>query len=531
MRVATLVLLVIAASLAACQIRSMGLLSAPSAPVALADVRNSLGMGTYDSVVGSHSIVVRGHYAGPDGAGTFRRVYEPSGAFKHYSKPTNAEESLQRFDGDVLWVEVPGGNSYPMTHTRSQLSCSVEWILSGRWLAPGESPFRATAQSPFGVEQAPGFALQLREGGPEATVRLSPVDYKPQQLEIAGRSGHLNIALTDWRTRRGFAWPHSIRIDSENGRSTALTTTEVLFEPSVDTVNANKTKRKRMQDVTFVLDGPRSVPLRRGASGHMLVRPKLMGKEVGWFLVDTGTGVNCLDPRTLQDIPQFLAKDTGGGRAISIIGLGGSVESKIVMGGDFALGSLRAKNMEWVTLDLTDLQEVVGVRLAGVLGGEFFDRALVEIDLLGGTLVLHDSRTFDASRLPWRPLRFDGTTPCVQAGFAPNHEGWFRLDTGSDDTVTFHSPWVRKLRMVDNATNLIPMRLKGIGGEIRAIRGRIRWFDLMGQRFPKPKVTMVERATGPLANPDLCGNIGVGFFTGQRLILDYPAHRVALIPR
>ncbi|MDF1837835.1 MAG: hypothetical protein P1V35_08205, partial [Planctomycetota bacterium] len=111
MRFASLVLLVFAATLTACQIRSMGLISAPSSPVDLADVRQSLGMDSYDSVVGTHSIIVSGHYVGPSGEGTFKRVYEPGGTFTHHSKPTNVEESVERFDGEVLWVEAHGGSS------------------------------------------------------------------------------------------------------------------------------------------------------------------------------------------------------------------------------------------------------------------------------------------------------------------------------------------------------------------------------------------------------------------------------------
>ncbi len=531
MRFANRLLWVLALCLAACQGRNLGFLPMSSTPLELSDVRRSLGIDTYDSIVKTHTIAITGEYTGPDGRGSFRRIYQPNGNFEHISQPLNADESVQRFDGDVLWVESKGGSSYPMTRSRANITCSVEWILAGRWLIPGNSPFQTTGKTSQAPERMPGFALQLEGGSSSATVWLDPINYKPQALELALRKGPMRMRLRDWRTRRGFAWPHEIRIENAHGEPTILKTNEIVFEPSAATLQASEMERTRMKGVSFDQPGARVVRLRRSPSGHMLVKPKLMGKDVGWFLVDTGTGVNCVDPEALGAAPNFLATGSGGGREISVVGLGGSVEARVLKGGEFTLGAMRARGMEWVPLDLTGLQDVVGMPLAGVLGGDFFQRAVVEIDLLGSELTLHDPRTYDASRLPWRPLRFDGSTPCVRGRFSPSHEGWFRLDTGSDDTVTFHSPWVRKLRMVDNATNLVPMRLKGIGGEIKAVRGRVRWFELMGQQFHRPKVTMVERATGPLANPDLYGNVGVGFFTGQRLILDYPNHRVALIPR
>ncbi|MCA9000378.1 MAG: retropepsin-like domain-containing protein [Planctomycetes bacterium] len=531
MRAAGRILLLLPLLLVACQVRNMRFLSPSTDTVTLAQVRQNLGMDAYDSVVESHRILVRGHYEGADGNGTFQRTYEPDGRFYHHSEPARAGESIERYDGDVLWVEASGAPSYPMTLTRTQLACSVEWILSGRWLAKAGSPFQSRFDRSVSKQGEPGFELQLLEGGPETSISLDPLALHPKELVIEGRTDSLHMELQDWRTRRGFAWPYTIRIRNKGRAPTILTTTEITFEPSELALQETATREAHLEGVSFVPLASRAIPLKRSASGHLLARPSLMGKEVGWFLIDTGTGVNCLDHQTIKALPDFLSSNPKDSRSISVVGLGGRVESRVVQGREFALGPLRIEHMEWVTLDLTGLQEIVGIPLAGVLGGDFFERAVVDLDLADGTLILHDPRTFDASLLPWRPLRFDGTTPCVEASFDPDHSGWFRLDTGSDDTITFHAPWVRKLRLVDKATQLIPMRLKGIGGEISAVRGRIRWFELLGQRFQKPMVTMVERATGPLANPDLYGNIGVGFFHGQRLVLDFHHHRIALIPR
>ncbi|MEZ6020957.1 MAG: hypothetical protein R3F17_12885 [Planctomycetota bacterium] len=122
---------------------------------------------------------------------------------------------------------------------------------------------------------------------------------------------------------------------------------------------------------------------------------------------------------------------------------------------------------------------------------------MVEIDFSRQLMSLHDPEAFDGSRVTWRSLRFDGSTPCVYCEFAPQEGGWFRLDSGSDDTVTFHAPWVRRLSLLRHMHNTVQTRLRGIGGEVRGVQGRFPWFEFLGQRFSDPRVTMVEEATGP----------------------------------
>lgn len=499
--------------------------------VTLGEVRQSLGLVASDVTTRTHRVVIVGHYEGPDGKGTFERSYEPDGSFEHRMDPEGGHTQIERFDGVTLWVDSDEAGAYPMTPSHARVASSVEWTLAGRWLQDVDSPFEADFERPREDGEGPWVRLTLLPEGYATELQLHPTSLLPSELSVPRRKGIQRLEFFDWRTRRGFAWPYEIRIHGPKGRATILRTDEVRFEPSMH-MGAEYERPSALRDQTFFANPMGAAPpLRRTASGHILVRPLLDGREVGWFLLDTGTGVNCLDPTVLDRIPDFLKSGEDGRREVSIVGLGGSVQGELHAGGSLELGAMRAEALEWVTLDLAPLLEVVGVPLAGVLGGDLFERAVVDIDLSAQTIALHDPEAFDGSRLPWRALRFDGPTPCIPCAFAPDQEGWFRLDTGSDDTVTFHAPWVKKLGMVRRARNLVQIRLRGIGGEIQAVQGRIAWFEMLGMRIPSPRVTLVEQATGPLANPDLVGNLGVGFLTGQRLILDFPHHRVTLIPR
>lgn len=515
----------------ACQWQGNGFLRSAPAPVSIEEVRHGLGMTATDAITSTHRIIVDGEYESAEGTGTFRRTYDPDGRFEARTHPEGGTVQVKRFDGSTLWIESSVDGSYPMTPAHARLASSIEWVLGGRWLAPDDSPFDTEFLRRRNPDEGTRVRLRLAPDDFESHVVLDPITLEPAELLLEQRKGDVRLALRDWQTRRGFPWPYRIEIYGPKGLQTTLRTTEVRFEPSLQAPKPVRRSWEQRSTTRFDRAAATKVPLRRTRSGHWLVQPELEGREVGWFLVDTGTGVNCLDPQALALVPGFLDDSETHTEPISIIGLGGQVEGALGLGGALRLGPMVADRMEWVALDLKGLEDVVGERLAGVLGGELFERAILEIDVEAREITLHNPSEYDGSHLSWHPLRFDGSTPCVQGTFAPDHEGWFRLDTGSDDTVTFHAPWVQKLSLTRRARNLVRMRLRGIGGEISAVQGRIRWFETLGQRFSSPRVTLVEQATGPLANPDLVGNLGVGFLENQRLILDYPNHRVTLIPR
>ena len=47
---------------------------------------------------------------------------------------------------------------------------------------------------------------------------------------------------------------------------------------------------------------PAALETKRAASGHVMVRPLIDGKDHGWFIFDTGAGINVLDSSTADAI-------------------------------------------------------------------------------------------------------------------------------------------------------------------------------------------------------------------------------------
>jgi hypothetical protein len=155
-------------------------------------------------------------------------------------------------------------------------------------------------------------------------------------------------------------------------------------------------------------------------------------------------------------------------------------------------------------------------------------RCACEIDLAADEIRLFPAAAMDARAVAWRELTLLENVPLAPARFAGG-EGLFRIDVGAAGgpaaNVIFYSPTVTRLKLADERTPVVTSM------ESRFGVGQIPWFELAGHRFETPDVLFALDPTGPLADPYLAGNLGVEFLKPFRLILDYPHHRVAFVPR
>src|SRR5262249_22131262 len=111
-----------------------------------------------------------------------------------------------------------------------------------------------------------------------------------------------------------------------------------------------------------------------------------------------------------------------------------------------------------------------------------------------------------------------------------DRKGWFRLDTGAGDTVSFHSPTVRKYKLLDGRKTSTTLQ-GGVGGMVKAKSGQIGWFELAGHRFENPGVIFAEADKGALADEYLDGNLGQQFLQPFRVVFNYPAEQIAFIKK
>jgi hypothetical protein len=268
---------------------------------------------------------------------------------------------------------------------------------------------------------------------------------------------------------------------------------------------------------------PARLEVRRVRSGHLLVHPLVNGRDAGWFILDSGAGTMVID----QKVADRLGMPAVG--EIVAVGVAGMTKTRFRMGGPLRLGPLTMSRARYLDLDLGFLTKAFGVPVGGIVGRDLFARAAVEIDISGEAVSLHDPARYRLEGAQWQELFFSGRNPAVRARFEGDREGLFKLDTGSDQTVSIHAPAVERFGLLAGRETR-ESRSGGVGGSRPSRRGKLAWFELAGYRFESPEVEFTGAGAGAFSDVYATGNIGAGFLKAFRIVFDYGNKRVALAP-
>ncbi len=451
--------------------------------------------------------------------GTYQRIIDPNGRF--VSETHTALPSAHGFDGETLWaVDHTGMPQRPGLGSRD-LILGMAWIGNGLWLDPLRPRLRVSVDAAQSTSSQLALDLRSQEGGLHCTVLVSRRSWLAEAYKVHVASGTRTIELGDYERPHGFAIPSSSRLIGVTGEVSTYELESVAPMPSVPG-DPFAERVLRPQDTRFLNEYESELEdVRVTASGHILVRPRLNYMDVGWFLLDSGAGMNCITPELADELGLKAFGE------ISVVGVGGVERSRFRSGGQFELGPMVVKGLPWLEIDLAELQPIFGVQVRGVMGLDVFARSVVEIDRTAERVWVRDPSLFVPPG-PASPMVLDMNAPCVECTFSGGHRGWFRLDTGSDDTVTFHGPTVGRLGLTDGRRDLVRVHLAGVGGRLSGLRGPLSWFEICGQRFERPNVTYMNSAPGALNDPNTLGNIGGGLFSGYRLTIDVPHSSIFL---
>ncbi len=450
------------------------------------------------------SWAVRGAYRDGAGKGTFEDRFARDGRFARRHR--SAVVGGAGFDGEHAWnlpIDELARPSSGQTALEARVTASV---LTGSWLAEG-SGIEARALDRNTLE----LIVAGRRG---ATLHLDPLGRLPTELTFGRGSGGLRrLVLADWLDPLGFPIAHRVELRDESGLVATWRTESVTAEAGSFSAPAPPA------DTTF-LDPQIGLPARL-AGARILVEVRAETEEAGWWLVDTGAGSSAVSPA----LADRLGWPTIG--AATLIGAGGRTSRGLRRSGLVTVGPLEVQGLPMVEAEVSDLSLALGVPVSGVLGADILARCVLDLDFTAGR-----ARMIDPSL--WvpppgaAPVTTDGVVPVLQARFAPGHTGRLRLDTGSNDTVTFHGPTVRRLGLATGRDDLKTVVVRGVGGEARGDRAPLDWLEVAGQRFVGLPVTFLRHSKGGLARSDLAGNLGAGLFAGRRVVLALP-HRCVVI--
>jgi hypothetical protein len=137
-------------------------------------------------------------------------------------------------------------------------------------------------------------------------------------------------------------------------------------------------------DITFDTAVPAALEIKKAPTGHLLVHPLVDGKDVGWFIFDTGAGANILEKRaaeTLQ-IEQY--------GEIPAVGVGGVKMSHVCRPETLRVGPATMLKPQMIVMDLAFLDQHMGEKVAGIVGYGILHRTVAKVDMETPAVELHD---------------------------------------------------------------------------------------------------------------------------------------------
>lgn len=436
-------------------------------------------------------------------------TYSSNGAFVQTFKGPLGESF--GYDGKTFWRVDRSKCVSKLDFEDQDRMTALGVILTSSWLASG-APVTVAADKYT-------LNLTMKTSGQKETVKLDRKTWLPTEVTFPISSGEMKVTLHDWKALGGRMVPMRYEI-TEGGLTDKVTATKA--EKPEDSFSYAAPEWKP-QDVAFQSGVPTRVECKRAISGHILVNPKLNGKDVGWFILDSGAEVMVIDNKVADDLK---LRKVG---KIALTGVGGTIESSFRQVDEFTLGPATLKGIFFTQIELGQIGQLLGIKLAGIVGGDFFRRSVVSIDLKTPTVDVNSRDAFSLSGGSWLPMRFSTGNPAVEATAEGSPKAWYRFDTGADGTITFHTPFVKRHKLLEGKKTT-DAGSGGVGGVVINKAGQIKWFELAGHRFDSPNVIFGTATKGAFAEPYLAGNIGQEFMKPFRIVLDFTGSRIALLP-
>lgn len=418
---------------------------------------------------------------------------------------------LEVCDGERVWRQTEGEQARWLGLEEALVRRAEHSLCFGGW-SGAESPWVVTAR------RFRGFDLLQEQGQLEA--RVEPAIAEPNYVRL--RVGDFKAVLGERDPLSGV--PQSLEI-SRAGRK--------LSTWRVEQVSAQQQDQRAQLDwpgTAAAVDEPHApIILQTVASsgGRLYLRPSFAGRELGLFMVDTAASVSCIDASVATEL------DWASFGAAEVRGVGGVSDGTWRRSGSIEIDGWLTEGWPFVELDLGAWAALEEEPVVGLLGAQLFEGRVVVMDPRQGRLELWDAADPALTNWPWQACQLEFGAPCIYATYSLNGGGWFRLDTGSDDTISLHYQSVVASGVMNDRAGFMTLpkaRLNGIGGSAVVRRGELDWIQFGDERVSKIPTSFMQERAGPLANRNLAGTLGAGLLSHFRVAYDVSARRVAFLP-
>jgi len=294
-------------------------------------------------------------------------------------------------------------------------------------------------------------------------------------------------------------------------------------------VTAQKRKAETLNQVSSSFtsgDSARAIPLEID-NNILFLRVSVNGSRPLRFIFDTGASVSVVNSELLKELKLKVEGQASG------TATGGNIQVGLVNGVSLSVAGAEVRNQILATLAL---DKTPCVEFDGVIGYDFINQFIVEIDYPNSLINLYNPRTYVYPG-PGKvvPLLIAGrrtplavTNILLEGGRSVVSQ--LEVDTGGDSAFVIKSPFVKKHGLTRSLSTSIKGSGVGAGGEQKRLVGRVERVQLGPFTLDKPVVNLEEEKEESGDGEDGDGIVGGEVLRRFKVILDYSHQRMMLEP-
>jgi PDZ domain-containing protein len=252
---------------------------------------------------------------------------------------------------------------------------------------------------------------------------------------------------------------------------------------------------------------------------------RVNGSRTFLFALDSSAATSSIDPEQATRLDVKLQTDNAGADSSSASARDVLLE---LPGLQIPMTSLPEKSRQ-------KSAEQTGQPSLGVLGKDFFDRVVIEVDYARQTVQLYDPSVFAYSGTGKSfPLSFAGDVPLLRAkAEISGHktvDADFVLDTGLDSAIVFYRAFTDSERISAAHFKTVSASYAEIDDGAKILLGRLKGFEIGPYAIETPVAAFSQSDSGATADKKIAGAIGANFLRRFTVIFDFPHQRVILEP-
>ena len=321
------------------------------------------------------------------------------------------------FNGKECWsVDLSGMPERLVLHDldRNRLWLGMQ---TGQWLARADNGTVALAAAKGRRDEV---VLEIKQGRLKAKLHVTRGTWLPKSLECSGVSGPETWTFGNYRSFGGLKVPGTVTLE-QAAQTETYRVASIRPAPAAP-AGVYDPATTRPDDTTFNPEVPPDVAVKRAMTGHLLVRPKVDGQDIGWFIFDTGEAGTVIDPTAMA---RLKLKPLGTTAVTSVLG---NEPSSILQATSLALGPMTMMKPFLVTMDLGYVRTGTMEDVVGIVGYDILSRCVAEITVADDLLKLYDPKAHRLGPAAWPALTLNQSVPTVSAAFEGDRKGLFRID-------------------------------------------------------------------------------------------------------